>query len=359
MRAVLCTVVGACAVASVAGRTLSEGEVQQLLRVKRGEVGKDELEVVLAQYDEDLSWAAPYENVRTVYCKGSSKCVQDSIPLPNVGREGHTFLHHIVHNYDKLAKWTVFSQAGEPSFGYKGHRGGGGGHMLHGASFEDYLLHPQRAGAKDPDALFLMTSKVHMPTMSHALRSTFQISEGQVMPKIRALPDMCPTVDGGADQWGPYGLVEGLAPFIAEKCGVEESAVGEAVLSFWDNSLQLPRPRGDIAHYAQGARFAASRDRIHQRPKEFYQQLLEMVNSDSDPCLNYLFEWVWYYIIGAPEEAPCPVFEEEMARSWQGAKVRFLSGVSGSTTGTDVDAATCAAGAALPLAVAAALLIAQ
>jgi len=31
-------------------------------------------------------------------------------PLPNIGREGHTYLHHIVHNYDSLANFTLFSQ---------------------------------------------------------------------------------------------------------------------------------------------------------------------------------------------------------------------------------------------------------
>ena len=30
--------------------------------------------------------------------------------LPNVGRESHTYLHHIVANYDHLASVTVFTQ---------------------------------------------------------------------------------------------------------------------------------------------------------------------------------------------------------------------------------------------------------
>ncbi len=60
------------------------------------------------------------------------------IQLPNVGRETHTYLHHIVSRYDSLADWTVFSQAAEPSFGYKGH-GLGGGHLLSGSSFTKYI----------------------------------------------------------------------------------------------------------------------------------------------------------------------------------------------------------------------------
>jgi len=101
--------------AAAGGRPLGQAEVNQLARLQQGKVGKDELEVVLAQFDEDLEWSKPFEKVRTVYCKGSAaQCPEGSVKLPNVGREGHTFLHHIVSNYDRLSAWTVFSQAGAP-----------------------------------------------------------------------------------------------------------------------------------------------------------------------------------------------------------------------------------------------------
>jgi len=32
--------------------------------------------------------------------------------LPNIGREGATYLYHIIENYDKLANHILFSQAG-------------------------------------------------------------------------------------------------------------------------------------------------------------------------------------------------------------------------------------------------------
>jgi hypothetical protein len=37
------------------------------------------------------------------------------IQLPNIGREAHSYLYHIVANYDRLADWTIFSQA-DPIF---------------------------------------------------------------------------------------------------------------------------------------------------------------------------------------------------------------------------------------------------
>lgn len=41
---------------------------------------------------------------------GNLKSNYTLINLPNVGREGHTFLHHMVQHYDNLANHTVFCQ---------------------------------------------------------------------------------------------------------------------------------------------------------------------------------------------------------------------------------------------------------
>ena len=55
-----------------------------------------------------------------------SLALEGSAVLPNVGRESHSYLHHIVSRYDELAPWTVFTQATEPSWGYRGPGAGGG-----------------------------------------------------------------------------------------------------------------------------------------------------------------------------------------------------------------------------------------
>lgn len=60
-----------------------------------------------------------------------------------------------------------------------------------------------------------------------------------------------------------------------------------------------------MVHYAQGARFSVSRQRLQQRSKAYYQQLLQAISEDSDPCLNYLYEWAWYYMMGQPEAEAC------------------------------------------------------
>ena len=99
-----------------------------------------------------------------IYDKSPSP-VAGSRPLPNVGRESHTYLHHIVSNYDSLADWTVFSQAAAPSFGYKGHRSGGG-HLAGGVTFDDYLV-PREA------TFFVHTAAVRLPETVSSLRMSF------------------------------------------------------------------------------------------------------------------------------------------------------------------------------------------
>ena len=73
-------------------------------------------ELVVAHYTENLNWLRnlPTGLPKTVYAKGpDAQTEHQTISLPNVGREAHTYLHHIVSRYDSLADWTVFCQ-GKP-----------------------------------------------------------------------------------------------------------------------------------------------------------------------------------------------------------------------------------------------------
>lgn len=75
-------------------------------------------QLVVAKYKEDISWLANIDMPTIVY----DKCpdVRPSIELPNVeyveapnvynGREAHSYLMHIVSNYDSLADITFFVQ---------------------------------------------------------------------------------------------------------------------------------------------------------------------------------------------------------------------------------------------------------
>jgi hypothetical protein len=71
------------------------------------------MDLVVAAYQEDLSWLTqvPKHWNACVYSKDQE--YDGAIVLPNVGREAHTHLFHIIAHYDSLPDLTAFVQ-GEP-----------------------------------------------------------------------------------------------------------------------------------------------------------------------------------------------------------------------------------------------------
>ena len=69
-------------------------------------------ELVIARYQENLDWVRNIASVDsvTVYNKHFK-----FNGLPNLGRESHAYLYHIINRYDTLSEYTIFSQ-GDPVF---------------------------------------------------------------------------------------------------------------------------------------------------------------------------------------------------------------------------------------------------
>ena len=74
------------------------------------------IDIVVARYEEDISWIndIPIDSYSRIYIYNKGSHAQFSIPksktftLPNYGREAHTYLHHVIENYDRLADVTIF-----------------------------------------------------------------------------------------------------------------------------------------------------------------------------------------------------------------------------------------------------------
>lgn len=74
------------------------------------------IEIVVARYNEDLKWIQefPFNQFRyTIYNKGENDNYTKPnkyriIKLPNVGRCDHTYLYHIVNNFNNIAPITIF-----------------------------------------------------------------------------------------------------------------------------------------------------------------------------------------------------------------------------------------------------------
>jgi len=246
---------------------------------------KAETEVVLAHYNEDLSWVSHYESGDvsfTVYTKAEDAIdvPEEARRLPNVGRESHTYLTHILQNYDNLAEWTVFSQAGAPSHGYQG-SAGEGGHLTGTVTFADYLQQPG-----DAESLWFFSNAVELNTLDHAMRLDFTLEDF-----AQASNDVCPAKK--EEGWTKFFNMRRLSKWLLAK---QEEENQLPALDFYHKYVALTENDGEdvILNFSQGARFALTADQIKSRPKSFYEALLNTLTSNSDPIAGYWLEYMWY-----------------------------------------------------------------
>lgn len=70
--------------------------------------------LIISRYREDLSWLKSHNEFKIyIYNKGpkiKDNQFKNIVNLKNVGRESHTWLHHIVNNYNKLDDVNIFLQ---------------------------------------------------------------------------------------------------------------------------------------------------------------------------------------------------------------------------------------------------------
>eukprot|EP00928_Gymnodinium_smaydae_P012930 TRINITY_DN14722_c0_g1_i10.p1 TRINITY_DN14722_c0_g1~~TRINITY_DN14722_c0_g1_i10.p1 ORF type:complete len:3728 (+),score=644.46 TRINITY_DN14722_c0_g1_i10:172-11355(+) len=235
------------------------------------------VEVVLAHYTQDLSWVNDFSDRNahfTIYSKGDP-APQTTELLPNVGRESHTYLYHIVNHYDTLAPWSVFMQAAAPSFGYRvGDKESG--HMTDNVVFDDYLT----AYKHGRDSFFALSAVSHFPSYKQATRLGFLIHGYK-----NVTSDICPL--DGENGWTPWWQISDH-PHVGH---------GEYFLEFYRQNIAagaVPRLQDLTLAFAQGAIFAVSRERIHRRPKEYYANLLSYVSREKHPVEGYFLEASWY-----------------------------------------------------------------
>lgn len=67
-------------------------------------------ELVISYYKENLNWVKKIKDSKITIYNKSSLDIDNTISLPNVGREMQTYFHHIVENYDNLSDWVFFTQ---------------------------------------------------------------------------------------------------------------------------------------------------------------------------------------------------------------------------------------------------------
>lgn len=202
------------------------------------------MDIVVARYKEDLGWLGDLCDKAVIYNKGPLDDAVEAgwkakgarvVYLENVGRESHTYLRHIIDNYDGgLAEWTVFTQ---------------------GNPFDH---------CKD----------------------------------VRGMLVNCPKESGRSPNWTPSGpnwsyMHEHFR--IRSWAGKLNEPFPGDFRAFWDMHVRVPYPADKVVRVYWGGIFAVSRSRILQRPKADYEAMLKTVMSPN-PEAGHFFERAWYYL---------------------------------------------------------------
>ena len=290
-----------------------------LAAIEKTEVTRGELQVVVVRHAEDISWSDPFAEVRTVYEKPGTPLATlpptplsatnaaapgaASVVLPNVGKEQHAYLTHIVRNYDSLADRTVFMHGHEPSCGYfLVDPNNVGNHLLTNVSVLDYLL-------SEGDLYMPLTGRANHNLTLASVRSTF--ADGlsprpRVSRPVPAYPAHGGQVgnaeEGGGDRWLKWEIND-LARHAKElSLTLSQGALSAAELIDFGTFFQrvVGRPPPAVLYFSHGAQFAASRAALRSTSKETYEWILELVEAGHFEVTFYL-EMSWLYVLhGAP-----------------------------------------------------------
>ena len=213
-----------------------------------------DLELVIAHYNEGLDWLKAYAPLCSIYSKGNAVSSDQSHPfrratsLANIGRETHTYLTHIVRNYESLAKVTLLLQGD---------------------------IHSTNQGT--PEHTDLPLSEI----ISQALQ----------------LRDTSKSLGFGRHHiFSDWDGIQYLPGWI-ERRGNGLKRTQTTPGDFWQWMFQSPPPKE--VTFVQGALFAVTSTTIRRRPKAFYERVLAYFEdlNEVNPEEGHYMERFWYAIL--------------------------------------------------------------
>ena len=184
---------------------------------------------VIARYNENIEWTCYLPNL-FLYSKGDA--IQDSIPLSNVGREGHTFYHHIVTHYHKLPDYLI---------------------CIQGNPFD------------------------HSPDLFASLQHYFNYPKGAYVPLSKKIVEEDMN-DGSTWHWNLHSWYYGL-PSIPKD-------LPKQIYTQLFGKKKMPKR----VSYGAGAQFIVSKTSILKHPIEFYQSIVDLLSKSSNPVEGFVIE---------------------------------------------------------------------
>lgn len=217
---------------------------------KRPDASHMDLEYVVAHYNEPLDWldVVRKDKIVHIYHKGGNSAPDSRFSLweklPNVGREAHTYLTHIIQNYDKLADKTVFLQGRVDDHQKEG---------LVRRDITDY----------ERDDLYKNGINI--------LRTV---------------------------EYNNWGKIEHKKKWLKEWENSYMTRSRFTLAQFWEAIFEGKKPHPDRINASFGACFAVTREAIRQHPIQFYKRCRTFL--DNEKCVNpeegHYMERIWYSI---------------------------------------------------------------
>ena len=211
------------------------------------------IEMVVSRYNEKLEWlnADPYNKFPVViYNKGTNddfahtENVKDIIKLPNVGREGHTYLYHIINNYDNLCDMTIFL----PGSADATRKSILSSNLLHNITKQNKNIYTcARSNLYETEKNFTIDSWLSTDIANQKINSDANLSLSNIRP---------------FGKWYNYYF------------GTADST--------------------DCISYA--AIFAISKENILKKPKEYYMQFMDQLSQHHNPEVGHYIERSWAQI---------------------------------------------------------------
>lgn len=319
---------------------------QLIEQIQRGDITSKQLQLVVNRYDEDISWSDEFDRIRVVYDKSAVPLQAGDQPGPthvvylhtglshsahaasgpsrvvptiNVGREGQTFLKHIVDNYHQLADRTVFMHGSEPSCGFffKANEEKGN-HLMLNVSVTDYMVSTSPVFAP---ATVAWDQHLTVFTQRRGFADTPPGEEKRgFTPSYTIRP---PKLYPYRNEWLPWEQNDWLGQVYnyAEEAGTPDEMGWEEAYRFVTNSSEAD-PMPEVFYIAQGAQVSATREAIHRRPLEHYQKILDYMSDPTQPrtAFGYWLEFLWPQMLkmevplaGAEDAVPQPPADRSQA----------------------------------------------
>jgi hypothetical protein len=207
--------------------------------------------VIIAYYNENIDWISNIDtNYNDIYLYNKSgktlniNPIINVIELPNIGRESHTYLYHIINNYSNLPNECIFLQ-GNPF-----------DHSIPEQELFKIINNTDNTNNSTEKFIFLTKFKLFLEKNQD---STFK----------------------------EHGFLNSFWQ--------NEHNLSSCIVKIY-NELY---PNFISTLFAPGALFLVNKENIYKNSLEFYKKCLNiLLNSENltDPLEGHAFERLWYYI---------------------------------------------------------------